>query len=65
MILAGLALLVPATVLLGEAQSTTQLVGLRLVQGLASAGVAAPGFALAADLASEGGTSPPARRRHP
>lgn len=54
-ILAGLALLAPATVLLGEAQNTGQLVGLRLVQGLASAGVAAPGFALAADLASAGG----------
>jgi MFS family permease len=36
-------------------QTPTQLVGLRLVQGLASAGVAAPGFALAADLARAGG----------
>lgn len=54
-ILAGLALLVPATVLLGEAQTTLQLIGLRLVQGLASAGIAAPGFALAADLSSAGG----------
>jgi MFS family permease len=54
-ILAGLFLLVPATALLGEAQTTLQLVGLRLVQGLASAGIAAPAFALAADLASAGG----------
>jgi MFS family permease len=54
-ILAGLFLLVPATVLLGEAQTTLQLVGLRLAQGLASAGIAAPAFALAADLASAGG----------
>jgi MFS family permease len=54
-ILAGLFLLVPATALLGEAQTTLQLVGLRLMQGLASAGIAAPAFALAADLASVGG----------
>jgi MFS family permease len=54
-ILAGLFLLVPATALLGEAQTTLQLVGLRLMQGLASAGIAAPAFALAADLASAGG----------
>ncbi len=54
-IIAGLCLLVPATVLLGEARSTLELVLLRLLQGLASAGVAAPGFALAADLARSGG----------
>jgi MFS family permease len=54
-ILAGLLLMVPATALLGEAGSTLQLTGLRLVQGLASAGIAAPAFAMAADLATEGG----------
>ena len=54
-ILCGLGLLIPATVLLGEARTTLQLVLLRLLQGVASAGVAAPAFALAADLAHEGG----------
>lgn len=54
-ILAGLALMAPATALLGEAASTLQLTGLRLLQGLASAGIAAPAFALAADLSRVGG----------
>jgi MFS family permease len=55
MIIAGLILMAPATALLGEAATTLQLTGLRLVQGIASAGVAAPAFALAADLSSAGG----------
>jgi MFS family permease len=54
-IIAGLILMAPATALLGEAGSTLQLTGLRLFQGLASAAIAAPAFALAADLARAGG----------
>lgn len=54
-ILAGLILMAPATALLGEVESTLQLTGLRLAQGLASAAVAAPAFALAADLSRAGG----------
>jgi MFS family permease len=54
-ILAGLILMAPATALLGEVESTLQLTGLRLLQGLASAAVAAPAFALAADLSKAGG----------
>ena len=45
----------PATALLGLVGSTFQLTGLRLVQGLASAGIAAPAFALVADLSQSGG----------
>ncbi len=55
LIIAGLLLMAPATALLGEVTSTFQLTGLRLVQGLASAAIAAPAFALAADLSREGG----------
>jgi MFS family permease len=35
--------------------STLQFTGLRIVQGLASAAIAAPAFALAADLSKRGG----------
>jgi MFS family permease len=55
LILAGLILMAPATILLGEVGTTLQLTGVRLFQGLASAGIAAPAFALAADLSSGGG----------
>jgi MFS family permease len=55
LIIAGLLLMAPTTALLGEVTSTFQLTGLRLIQGLASAGIAAPAFALAADLARKGG----------
>jgi MFS family permease len=55
LIIAGLILLAPATALLGEAETPLQLTGLRVLQGLASAGIAAPAFALAADLARTGG----------
>lgn len=55
LIVLGLLLLAPATVLLGLASTTLQLTGIRLFQGVASAGVAAPSFALAADLSSAGG----------
>lgn len=55
LIVAGLIMMGPATALLGRATSTLQLTGLRLLQGLAAAAIAAPAFALAADLATEGG----------
>jgi len=48
-------MLVPTTALLGYATSATELIILRLLQGLASGGVAAPAFAIAADMAQEGG----------
>jgi len=54
-IIAGLILLAPSTALLGYAASVTQLTILRLLQGIGSAAVAAPAFAVAADLAQAGG----------
>ena len=54
LLLGGLVLMAPATALLGLAGSTLSLAGIRVLQGAASAGVAAPAFALAADL----GTGP-------
>lgn len=54
LVLAGLALLAPGTAALGYAATTLQLTGIRLFQGLATAAIAAPAFALAADLATEG-----------
>ncbi|MEJ2216821.1 MAG: MFS transporter [Gemmatimonadota bacterium] len=55
LVIGGLLLMVPATALLGFATSLLQLSGYRLLQGAASAAIAAPGFALAADLATAGG----------
>lgn len=55
LIIGGLLLMAPSTALLGEVTTTFQLTGLRLIQGLASAGIAAPAFALAADLSTAGG----------
>jgi len=54
-IIVGLLLMVPTTILLGLVNTTFQLTGVRLFQGLASAGIAAPAFALAADLSRGGG----------
>jgi MFS family permease len=54
-IIAGMLLLVPSTALLGYATTTTYLMVLRLIQGIASAAVAAPAFAVAGDLAQVGG----------
>ncbi len=54
MIIAGFILIAPATYLLGEVTTTLEFTGLRLVQGLASASIAAPLFALAADISSPG-----------
>ncbi len=55
LIVGGMVALAPLTVLFGFVTSTAQLVGLRLFQGVATAGVAAPAFALAGDLARKGG----------
>jgi MFS family permease len=55
LIIVGLLLMAPATALLGVVATTLQLTGMRLVQGLASAAIAAPTFALAADLSNTGG----------
>ena len=55
LILAGLILMCPATILLGIAGSLTQLIVYRLIQGIAAAGIAAPAFAVAADLSHSGG----------
>jgi MFS family permease len=54
-IIAGLILTAISTALLGEARTTAQLIWLRVIQGVGSAGIAAPAFALAADLARPGG----------
>ena len=54
-ILAGLILLTPATALLGEVTTMFQLTLLRIVQGIAAAMIAAPAFAVAADLSKTGG----------
>lgn len=54
-ILAGLFALAPATAAIGLSATTEQLVVYRLLQGVASAAVAAPAFAIAADLSSRGG----------
>ena len=55
LIIGGMLVLVPSTALLGYADSVTQLTILRLVQGVGSAAVAAPAFAVAGDLAQVGG----------
>jgi MFS family permease len=55
LIIAGLILMAPTTALLGYVGSFVSLTGIRLLQGLGSAAVAAPAFAVAGDLAQEGG----------
>jgi len=54
LIVVGLLALAPITASFGHVTSTAQLVGLRLLQGAATAGIAAPAFALAGDLARRG-----------
>ncbi len=49
LIMVGLLLLTPTTILLGYVATTGQLVVVRLAQGVAMAGISAPVFALAAD----------------
>ncbi len=55
LILTGLMIMGFTTALLGMVGSLLQLVLLRVVQGIASAGIAAPAFAVAADLSHSGG----------
>jgi MFS family permease len=55
LVIVGLILMAPSTILLGLAGTTLALTGYRVFQGLASAAIAAPAFALAGDLASRGG----------
>lgn len=55
LILGGLIMMIPATALLGEVTTMLQLVLLRIFQGIAAAGISAPAFAVAADLAKSGG----------
>jgi MFS family permease len=55
LIVGGLLALAPLTVLFAYVGTTLQLVNLRLLQGVATAFIAAPAFALAADLARKGG----------
>ena len=55
LIIAGLILMAPATILLGEVTTLTQFVLVRLAQGAAAAAIAAPAFAIAADLSTSGG----------
>jgi MFS family permease len=54
LVLAGLGLMAAATPVLGFARTTLGFTSLRVLQGIASAGIAAPAFALAADLAAAG-----------
>lgn len=55
LILGGLILMAPATALLGEVTSMLQLTLLRVFQGIAAAGIAAPALAVVADLSRSGG----------
>ena len=54
-IVGGLVLMGLSTALLGKASSTEQLIWVRVLQGIGAAGIAAPTFALAGDLARAGG----------
>jgi len=54
-IIGGLLLMAFSTAVLGQARSSAELIWLRVVQGAGAAGIAAPAFALAADLARHGG----------
>jgi MFS family permease len=54
LIVAGLLLLGPSTALIGYATSIWELTGWRVLQGIAGAAIAAPSFALAADLSRAG-----------
>ena len=53
-VIAGLLIIAPATIALGYITTTLQLVGIRFVQGIATAAIAAPAFALAGDLSKQG-----------
>jgi MFS family permease len=53
LIVTGLILMAPATALLGFVGTTLQLTGARALQGITSAAISAPTFALAGDLSTE------------
>jgi MFS family permease len=55
LIIGGLILMAVSTLPMGMVNSTGELIILRVIQGIGSAGVAAPVFALAADLSKAGG----------
>ena len=55
LIICGLILMAPTTILLGNVANLTQFVLVRLGQGVAAAAIAAPAFAIAADLSVKGG----------
>jgi MFS family permease len=55
LIIGGLILMALATIPMGMVNSTGELIVLRVTQGVGSAGIAAPVFALAADLSRAGG----------
>ncbi|MEJ2011417.1 MAG: MFS transporter [Anaerolineales bacterium] len=55
LIVLGLILMAPATLLQGLVTSTLQLTIVRVFQGFASSMIAAPGFALAGDISQAGG----------
>lgn len=55
LVLGGLLVLAPATVLLGYVATSSQLILVRFLQGVGGAGIAAPAFAVAGDLAQSGG----------
>jgi MFS family permease len=54
LMIGGLVLLAPITALLGFVATTFQLILLRLLQGVASSAIAAPAYAVAADLSTGG-----------
>jgi MFS family permease len=54
-IIGGLVLMALSTAVLGKAGSTMELIWIRVIQGIGAAGIAAPAFALAADLTKQGG----------
>jgi MFS family permease len=55
LIIMGLLLMAPTTILTGLVNTTAQLAWTRVGQGIASAAIAAPAFAVAADLSKAGG----------
>jgi MFS family permease len=54
LLIGGLLFMVPATILLGAVTTPAQLVVLAICQGIGSAAIAAPAFALGADVAMRG-----------
>jgi MFS family permease len=55
LIIGGLIVMAASTLPMGGVETTEQLVMLRIVQGVAAAAIAAPAFAVAADLSKTGG----------